>query len=124
MASRPLIKPYTAIKAGDMSTTLVSDISIVDQISLISYSYSWTGTAPIGVVTVEVSNDYTQNAAGGTVNAGTWNSLPLSSTASISGNTGNGMIDIQLPGAYAVRTRYVPASGTGTLIAIIAAKVS
>jgi len=96
---------------------------------MLAYSYSWVGSTPVGTITVQVSNDYSLNPVGAVLNAGTWNNLifnvggtPTSSIA-VSGNTGNGFLDIQL-GGYAIRTVYTKGSGTGTLQATIAGKVS
>jgi hypothetical protein len=46
------------------------------------------------------------------------NSIP------ITGNTGTGFIDVDQTGAYALRLIYTAGSGTGTLSAIFAGKVS
>lgn len=91
---------------------------------MLSYSYAWAGTSPVGEVSVEVSNDYTQNADGTVRNAGNWSTLPLSTAASVTGNTGVGQIDIDQIGAYAIRTKYTRTSGVGTLNAILVGKVS
>ncbi len=124
MAQRSLLAPHPVIEDGSMSTSITSDISIVQQLALISYTYSWVGTSPVGEIVVEVSNDYSNNPAGNVLNPGTWNALPLDSATAVSGNTGVGAIDIQLPGFYAIRTRYIRASGTGTIQAIVVGKVS
>lgn len=89
-----------------------------------SYSYTWVGTAPVGTVSVQVSDDYSQNSDGSVNNAGTWNNLPLSITPAVSGNTGNGLIDIDQLGVYAIRTVYTPVSGTGVLNVMYKGKVS
>lgn len=91
---------------------------------MMSYSYSWTGSTPIGSITVEVSDDYSQNSDGSVKNSGTWNELPLSDTTDISGNTGNGLIDIDQLGTYAIRTKYTRVSGTGTLQCVYKGKVA
>ncbi len=124
MSSRTQLNPYSVITDGDMSASITSDVTLVQKISMISYSISWAGTAPIGVITVQASNDYSVNPDGSVRNAGTWNTLTLSGTAAVSGGTGNGFIDIDSLAAYAVRLVYTRASGTGTLQAIVAGKVS
>lgn len=109
---------------GNMATTITSLVTIISNISMMSYSYSWSGSSPSGVISVQVSDDYSVNPDGSINNPGTWNTLPLSVTPTVSGNTGNGLIDIDQLGAYAIRTVYTPASGTGTLQAIYKGKVS
>jgi hypothetical protein len=131
MAVRPLIAPYQVITDGNMSaSTITSSVTVLQQTSMVSYGYSWTGTSPVGTITVQVSNDYSKNADGSVRNAGTWNNVFFSvsgsivSSAPVSGNTGNGLIDIGPTGAYAIRTVYTKTSGIGTLQATIAGKVT
>jgi hypothetical protein len=107
-----------------MSGNITSAVTIVQKLSMISYVYLWSGSSPVGTVSVQVSNDYSQNQDGTVKNAGTWNSLPLSAATAVSGNTGNGAIDIDALGFYAIRTVYTFSSGAGTLNCIINAKVS
>jgi hypothetical protein len=132
LAYRPEISPYPVITNGDMSlTSITSKVTIVQKISMFSYSYSWVGSSPVGTLSVQVSDDYELSANGlTTINTGTWNTLTLnvggtpSTTIAVSGNTGNGFVDIFQTGAYAVRTVYTKGSGTGTLQAIISGKVA
>jgi hypothetical protein len=113
-----------------MSGNITSAVSIIQKISMFSYSYSWAGAGPSGNISVQVSNDYALDPQGNVKNAGTWNTLTLDSAGtattsiSVSGNTGTGFIDIDQCGAYAVRTLYVRTSGTGTLQSTINGKVS
>jgi hypothetical protein len=118
MASRPIIAPYSVISNGNMVGNLTSIVTVIQTNSLLSYTYKWLGTSPVGSVVVEASNDYSQNSDG------SWNVLPLSSPTTITGNADNGLIDIDAAGFYAVRTRYVSSSGTGVLNVTISGKVS
>lgn len=124
MSSRPQFNPYPVIADGDMSGNLTSQVTIIQKLSLVSYSVSWLGTSPVGVVTVEVSNDYTQNADGSVRNPGTWSALPLSAAGTVSGNADGGFIDIDAQAGYALRLVYTRTSGTGTMQAIVAGKVA
>lgn len=124
MASRPLVPSYPVIINGVMTGTITSLVSNIQMLSLMSYSLSWSGASPVGSVSVQVSNDYKQDASGVVVNAGTWNTLPLSSSTAVSGNTGTGFIDITENAGYAMRLVYNFVSGTGTLQAVFNAKVS
>jgi hypothetical protein len=124
MASRPIIAPYSVISNGNMVGNLTSIVTVIQTNSLLSYTYKWLGTSPVGSVVVEASNDYSQNSDGSVNNIGSWNVLPLSSPTTITGNADNGLIDIDAAGFYAVRTRYVSSSGTGVLNVTISGKVS
>ncbi len=124
MASRPQIKPFPVIADGDMSADIISKVTIIDDLSLLSYSITWTGTSPVGTITVEVSNDYTQNADGNVRNAGTWNVLPLDALTDVSGNSDHGFIDIDIQAGYAMRLHYTFTSGTGIMQALVVSKVT
>lgn len=130
MSDRPLIKPTLVITSGDMSGNLTSRVTILERVSMMSYAYSWSGSTPIGTVSVQVSNDYSENPDGSVKTAGTWNSLVLgyngtqASTIPVTGNTGNGFIDIDSQAGYAIRTIYTAASGTGTLNVTVKGKVA
>jgi hypothetical protein len=125
MSSRPLIKPFQVITNGSMSSSIISDVTIIDNISVISYDISWSGTSPVGTMSVQVSNTYRENSNSTAVAiAGDWTSLPLSSTPSIASNSGNGAIDIDVTGFNAIRLVYNFISGTGTMNAWLSAKVT
>jgi hypothetical protein len=124
MASRPILTPFPVITDGDMTTTITSEVSIIQNTSRISYDINWTGTAPVGTIFAQASNTYALNAAGQVSEAGDWISIPLSVVPAVSGDTGTGFIDIQGIAAYAVRIQYVPTSGSGVLNATITGKVN
>lgn len=124
MSSRPQFSPFPVITNGDMSGNITSAITITQKLSMISYSVSWVGTAPVGAMTVEVSNDYSVNADGSVKNPGTWNALPLSAVCTVTGNVDNGFIDIDATAGFALRLVYTRTSGTGSMQATVAAKVA
>lgn len=130
MSSRPLIKPHSVITDGSMAGNITSDVTIIQQVSVMSYGYSWAGTSPVGTMSVQVSNDYSIDPGGAVLNAGTWTTMDLIyggatvTSVPVTGNTGNGMIDLGLIGTYAIRTVYTRTSGTGTLQCKINAKVA
>jgi hypothetical protein len=115
-----------------MATNITSIVSIIDNLYAYSYGVVWTGTSPVGTLSAQSSNDYKQLANGqpDPNNPGTWNTMPLSlngtlvTTIPISGNTGNGMIDIDASGCFAVRLLYTAGSGTGAMTATLNAKVT
>lgn len=125
MSSRPLLKPHTVIDNGDLSqASITSDPTVVQMLSLVSYSVSWVGSSPSGTFEVQVSNDYSLNADGTVKNSGTWTALTLSETPTISGSIGTGVIAISLIEFYAIRIVYTKISGTGSLQATVVGKVS
>jgi len=124
MASRPILSPFPVITNGDMSGNITSAVTVIQNTSMISYDISWSGSSPVGALSVQVSNTYSQNADGTVKNAGNWTTLTLSAATNVSGNTGNGFIDVDATGAYAIRLIYTRASGLGTLQATISGKVS
>jgi len=138
MSSRPQFSPQIVIPSsqaqpastGSMAANIISAPTIIQKLSMVSYSLSWSGSSPVGTASVQLSNDYSQNSDGSVNNPGTWNTMTLqvggSSVTSIpiSGNSGNGFIDITDCAAYAIRLIYSATSGTGTLQAIVNGKVS
>lgn len=130
MSARPQILAYPVILAGDMSLTSVTSlVTVIPKISLVSYSYSWSGSSPVGTITIQVSNDYSLTATGAVNNAGTWTSIyfeqggSLVNSISVSGDTGTAYADMGLISAYAIRTVYTKGSGTGTLQSYVNGKV-
>lgn len=137
MSTRTSLRPQTVIPSaqaspastGSMGANITSAPTLLQSLTMVNYALSWTGTTPVGTVSVEASNDCVVNAEGG-VSGGTWNALPLDlngvtvTTIPVSGNTGNGMIDIDGLAAYAVRLIYTRVSGTGTLSVVVTGKVA
>ncbi len=103
---------------------------MLQSVTKVSYLYVWAGTSPVGVVTVEVSNDYSI-LPNGTVNAtGTWVGIPFVNAAgatvtsfALTGNSGKGFLEV-VTNAYAIRTVYTYTSGTGTLTVTVNGKIS
>lgn len=130
MSTRPRLAPVT-LPTIDMSlTSTASSPTILQGLSMVNYALSWTGTSPVGTIALEFSDDYAINPDGTVHNAGTWNIAPfdvngaIATSAAITGNTGNGMIDIFSTGAYASRLLYTKGSGIGTLTIIVTGKVA
>lgn len=129
MSDRALIQQFDSILNGNMSANIIGTPSVILRIPMISYSFSWVGVSPVGTISIQVSNDYELGATGLVINPGTWNNLPLVQNGTqvtfipLSGNSGNGFIDIDDLAGYAIRPVYTFTSGTGTLQAICEAKV-
>ena len=130
MSTRSQLKPELVITNGEMSDDIISEVTVIPNISMVSYSYSWDGDTPVGVVSIQLSNDFKLGPDGSVANAGTWNTATLNyggssvTSVPITGDTGNGLIDIEATAAYAIRTVYTADSGDGLLNVTIAGKVS
>lgn len=131
MSPRPRIKPESVLTNGDMSlASVTSAVTIIESLTLGTYSYSWVGTAPVGNIAIQISDDYSVYPNGTVNNAGTWNTVYVTLNGSsvvnaipVSGATGNGIVEWS-SGAYAIRTVYTKTSGVGTIQAIFAGKVA
>lgn len=92
------------------------------------FFFKWTGTSPVGTISIQGSNDFSLNNALNPYNSGTWNTLTLNyggsavTTIPISGNSGNGIVDVTATGIYAVRLVYTAGSGSGTLTSYFCSK--
>lgn len=124
MSSRPLLTPNSVspiVNAVTTAADITSPVTIIQMLPGISYEVTWTGTT-LGVIQVQVSNSYRQNADGTVAIAGNWTTLPTSSFAGTypvpAGSPGSGMLDVVGTECYAIRLKYVRTSGTGTLTVI------
>ena len=138
MSTRTNLRPQIIIPSpqgspangASMATNITSAPTILQSLIAVSYGISWAGTSPVGTVSVQVSNDYSLNPNGTVNNTGTWTVLTVQyqgsavTTIPVTGNTGNGFIDIDTIAAYAIRLIYTAGSGVGTLTATINGKVS
>ena len=108
------LKPFLVITAGNMAlTSVTSSPTNIQFLDNVGYEFDWTGSTPIGVITIEVSYSYAQDINGNVTNTGTWTSLGLS--IAVSGNTGSAVVDLNQLSAPYVRAVYTKTSGTGTL---------
>lgn len=131
MSTRTGLRPQTVINAASMAaTTITSTATVLQSLSMASYEVSWTGTSPVGTLALQVSNSFALASDGTVGAAGTWTTVPLElsdaevTSIPITGNTGNGFIDVTMHAGYALRLLYTKASGTGALTAIFSGKVS
>lgn len=130
MSIRSELRPYQVIVSGALAANITSAVTIIQKLSLIAYTYSWTGSSPVGTLSIQISNDYAIDSQGNVSNAGNWAAVSfttgtgVAASVALSGASGTANINLPLLGAYAVRTVYTASSGSGTLQAYICGKVS
>jgi len=115
MSRKNVVKTYKMLESEDVSVNITSSTTNVINLDKASIVLEWSGTAPVGTVTIEATNDDPDKSP-------LWRELDFGSTISISGNTGNhDLIFNELP-FRAMRIQYVAGSGTGTLTATLTSK--
>lgn len=116
------------VNGNSMAGNITSQPILTQRFMMGSFGLSWTGSSPVGVVSVQGSNDFKLGNQNQVINPGTWNTLTLNyggsavTTVPVTGSTGSGMIDITMTGIYALRLVYTRTSGTGNLTVIFCGK--
>jgi len=118
MGRKHLVKSYKMLDSADISANVTSESTNVLNVDTASITLEWTGTAPVGTVEIEATNDETTSASP------TWVSLDFGSVISVSGASGNHqLIMTELP-FVAIRVKYTSTSGTGNLTATLTMKTT
>lgn len=112
MARKHVTKPIAVFNDTDISINQTSTTVNVENLDKGSVLMEWTGTAPVGVVTVEARNrrdDETQSE---------WETLNFGSNIDITGNSGSHQIIFNELPFTEIRLQYTSTSGTGTMNAV------
>ena len=113
---------------NSMAGNITSQASITTVMGRLSYQVVWSGTSPVGTVSIQGSNDYVLSSTGEVLNAGNWDTLTVEYLGSpvqsipVTGNTGSGLIDLTTTGIYATRLVYTATSGVGSLTVTVFGK--
>lgn len=102
-----LAAPPLAVSPS-MSANINSNSFNVNAPNKFCIQYSWNGTTPVGSAVLQASNDNV-----------IWTNV---TSQMVSGNTGNGMFNVERPSYAWVRIQYIFTSGTGTFSANINAR--
>lgn len=106
---------HELVASQSLSSSFISPVTTIIYTDNVSYQINVTTTDSSGTFAVQVSDDYQTNPTTGAVmNPGTWDSLILSGTPSVSGATDSIIISMnQLP-FTAIRLAYTSSvAGTG-----------
>ena len=112
MTLKPVILPVKLIDAGDMSTSLISDVLNTQYMDNIGLQIVWTTSDAVGTWGVELSID-----------GATWTPLTLSSVVTVAGTNDNAYLDLNQLSANLLRVVYTSTSGTGTCDVWTTAKI-
>ena len=113
MGRKGVVKSYKMFDAEDISISATSKESNVINLDKASVIFSWTGTAPSGVITCEARNGEKED----------WYELDCGGTMTVSGASGTHQLVFNELPFTDIRFQYTASSGTGTLDAVITAKV-
>lgn len=96
-----------------MGASIVSSVVNVINMDKASIAVSWSGTVPVGTLSVEARNG----------ESASWYTLDFNVSMDVSGNTGAHQIVFNELPFTDIRLNYNRTSGTGTMDAIITMKV-
>jgi len=109
MSRKHIINSFPVIESGNMTSSVISETTNVEQMDHIRYNPSWSGN-PTGGFFVEVSDNGT-----------TFEILDFGTPIEAEGFSGAHTITITMVNFKFIRLIYLPLSGTGTLNANIKA---
>ena len=112
MARKNVLYQFKMFDAESLSASATSEPTNVANVDYCSIHVEWTGTSPLGTMTVEVRNG----------DKDTWYALDFGATIAISGNTGDHQIVLTQMGFTDVRLQYARSSGVGSITATITTK--
>lgn len=113
MGRKNVVKSFKMLDEADLSGSLESAIVNVINLDKASIHLNWTGTSPVGVITVEARNGEKSS----------FYELDMGGVINITGNSGDHQLNfLELPFTD-IKVVYTSTSGTGTIDATISAKV-
>lgn len=127
MPTKMVSLPFNICASVSMSGTSVYTSSVTGILyrDSISYQFAWTGT-PSGNFDIQGSNDFNPGLpeSAGSLNQGTWTSIPLTPVLTITGSGGasNAMANLYNLGFAYSKFVYTNSTGSGFLGTWLAAK--
>lgn len=115
MSRKNVVHAFPLINAGDMSSSITSSAMNTKYQDNVGLNIVWSGTSPVGAITVEVRNAYSGVSGG-------WTALDFGTSIAITGNSGTHALNVHQTPYEELRVNYVRTSGTGTLYVTASAK--
>lgn len=115
MGRKHILKPYKVIDAQAMTGDITGTATSIEQMDVVSYSFSWSGGAGDVDESLKVEFSHDKDAA-----SPVWFDAAPSETFALQGDSGQGVVEVLNPGFKFARTRFVRNTSTaGTLDAWI-----
>lgn len=125
MPSKQVSEVFQIFTANSMSgtATITSSVSSIKFRDSLALQFNWTGN-PVGTFNLQGSLDYNPGLpqTDGTANAGTWNTVTLSPTATIGSGQSTYLINAFDLGFPFVRAQYTNTSSQGAVTGYIFSK--
>lgn len=118
------LKSYRLTNATSAAASITTAPTGIQYLDNVTFQANFTGS-PVGVLTVEVSLDYNQDAEGNVTNAGHWvtvQSTPGTDASLAVSGANSYVFNCTQLGAPWARLKYTRTSGTGTMTSYISAK--
>lgn len=112
MGRKNIVKSFKMFDEEDISVNAQSATTNIETLDKASIHVMWSGTAPLGVLTVETRN--------GTNDV--WHVLDMGGDIAISGSPGEHCLVFNELPFTDIRLQYTSTSGTGTMDAVITSK--
>lgn len=119
MSRKNVVNPHKIFDAEDISVSATSSSTNVKKMDKASIRLDWSGSSLNGEVTVQASNDDLAPSD----SAKSWYDVDMGSTITISGVSGDHLLVFNELPFSDIRLVYTSSAGTGTLTAILSAKV-
>lgn len=112
--SKRIVPGFKMWDATSMAATSTSTSTNVQNLDKASIFVEWTGTSPVGTITVQARNSA----------SGTWYDLDFGAAITVSGNTGSHSIVFNELPFTDIQLVYTRTSGTGSITATYVSKVT
>jgi hypothetical protein len=121
MSRKNQLQSFAILSAASLATSLTSAVTNIGHLDNIGIQADLTSVDAVGTLAVQVSANYDQDYLGNVLNPGTWNTI--TSQAIVAGAPASTYFDLNQLSAPWIRLIYTRTSGTGTITAVIVAKM-
>jgi hypothetical protein len=121
MSRKNQLQSFAILSAASLATSLTSAVTNIGHLDNIGIQADLVSGDAAGTLAVQVSANYDQDYLGNVLNPGNWNTI--TSQAIAAGQPASVYFDLNQLSAPWIRLIYTRTSGTGTITAVIVAKM-